>query len=176
MELKKSKVFSVKECSDILELNEQTTRRYIDDFKLGTREQGANGVERRILNEKDFDRLSEIVELKKKGFTPKTIGLILSADLAVVPKSQLDQIQQNMKKAFEEYGQEYLNMQQKIEALEETNKKALEFKEKKSEEENKEIEELKKKMEKLESRLDEKEQQKNEPKGSKKTIWQKFFG
>lgn len=170
------KVYSVKDCSDLLELNEQTARRYIDDFKLGSREKGANGVERRILNEKEFNRLSEIVELKEKGFTPKTIQLILSADLAVVSKDRLLKIEENVNKTFEEYGKSYIEMQNRIKSLERVNQKAIELKESAKEEKDDEIEELKKKMEKLESQLQAKEKVKNEPSGSKKKFWQKFFG
>lgn len=166
MELQKSKVYSVKDCSDLLGINEQQARRYIDDFKLGTREKGTNGVERRVLEEKDFDRLSEIVELKDKGFTPKTIGLLLSSDLTVVSKDRLQKIEKSIEQSFEKYGQEYLEMKNKIEELEENSQKMLEEKEKESGKDEK-IKELTELVNKLDNKVTEMQDQKK----SKKPFW-----
>lgn len=166
MELQKSKVYSVKDCSDLLGINEQQAKRYIDDFKLGTREKGTNGVERRVLEEKDFDRLSEIVELKDKGFTPKTIGLLLSSDLTVVSKDRLQKIEKSIEQSFEKYGQEYLEMKNKIEELEENSQKMLEEKEKESGKDEK-IKELTELVNKLDNKVTEMQDQKK----SKKPFW-----
>lgn len=175
MELKKDKVYSVKDCSDLLDLNEQTTRRYIDDFKLGTREKSSNNVERRILSEKDFDKLSEIVGLKEKGFTPKTIGLILSADLAVVSKDHLQKIENKMQSSFEQYGLEYLKMQERLESLELENQKQIEYVQKENEKDEK-IKELTEIVNKLDEKVNSLKEQKDQPEITKKSIWKKIFG
>lgn len=175
MELQKSKVYSVKDCSDLLGINEQQARRYIDEFKLGTREKSTNGVERRILEEKDFDRLSEIVELKEKGFTPKTIGLLLSSDLTVVSKDRLRKIEKTIEDSFKKYGQEYLEMQQKIEQLEQKNQKMLETKED-QEEKDKKIEELSEIVYKLDSKVKLLQEEKNQLPKEKVGFFKKLFG
>lgn len=131
--------------SNIFNENEQKIRRYIDQFGLGEREKSPNGVDRRVLDEKDLEKLDRIITMTRNGLTPKSVEKFLSEDLIIVKKNEMDEMKKFFNSTLQEQNQKMIQMENRFKEFEEQKMMQLTYQNEKTEI-----------IEKLEQRLEEK--------------------